>query len=62
MSYTTVLERICGLLSWGPSKASGRIRNISREAAHEEPSRPMSDWELARAIREFRSAPASKDE
>jgi hypothetical protein len=62
MSCTTVLERLRGLLSLGPGKALGRNRDVSAEAAHEEPSLPMSDWELARAMREFRSASASKDE
>ncbi|WP_448032608.1 hypothetical protein [Bradyrhizobium liaoningense] len=59
MSPTTILERIRGLFA---SDTGGHLDSISDallEGTLQEPARPMSDQELARAIREFRSVPVS---
>ena len=59
MTPTTILERIRSLFA---SEASAHLDCISeslKDGTLKEPARPMSDQELARAIREFRSAPVS---
>ncbi|MHB0767362.1 hypothetical protein [Bradyrhizobium sp. 5.13L] len=56
---TTILERIRGLFA---SDTGGHLDSISDallKATLKQPARPMSDQELARAIREFRAAPVS---
>ena len=59
MSPTTILERIRGLFASGPSAHFDCISNALEKGTLKEPVRPTSDQELARAIREFRSAPVS---
>ena len=59
MSPMTIIERIRGLFA---SDAGGHLDSINDAllaGTLKEPLRPMSDQELARAIREFRSAPVS---
>ncbi|WP_454648344.1 hypothetical protein [Bradyrhizobium liaoningense] len=59
MSPTTILERIRRLFTSDTSEHLDSIRDAFVAGALKEPVRPMSDQELARAIREFRSAPVS---
>ena len=59
MSPTTILERIRHLLEPEPSEHLDRIGDALLKGAPREPAHPMTDQELARAIREFRSAPVS---
>ncbi|MGY8631467.1 hypothetical protein RAD15_03090 [Bradyrhizobium sp. 14AA] len=59
MSHTTILERIRGLFAAGPSEHLDGISDAFLKGTLREPVRPMSDQELSRAIREFRSAPVS---
>lgn len=59
MSLTTILERIRGMFA---SDADAHLDSISEaflRGTLKEPVRPMSDQELARAIREFRALPVS---
>jgi len=59
MSPTTILERIRSLFTPDASEHLDSIENAFVEGTLKQPVRPMSDQELARAIREFRSAPVS---
>jgi hypothetical protein len=59
MSPTTILERIRSLFTPDTSEHLDSIKNAFVKGTLKEPVRPMSDQELARAIREFRSAPVS---
>jgi len=59
MSPKTILERIRGLFESETSAHLDCISNAFRQGTLKEPVGPMSDQELARAIREFRSAPIS---
>jgi hypothetical protein len=59
MSPTTILERIRGLFAPDASTHLDCIYDAFKRGTLKEPLRPMSDQELARAIREFRSAPVS---
>ncbi|WP_028136834.1 hypothetical protein [Bradyrhizobium japonicum] len=55
----TILERIRSLFTADTSAQLDSIKNAVVQGALKHPVRPMSDQELARAIREFRSAPVS---
>ncbi|TFV73196.1 hypothetical protein E4K64_21930 [Bradyrhizobium frederickii] len=59
MSATTILENIRSLFTPDASEHLDSIENAFVEGTLKQPVRPMSDQELARAIREFRSAPVS---
>ena len=59
MSPTTILERIRSLFAPRASEHLDSIGDAFENGMMKEPIRPMSDQELARAIREFRAAPAS---
>jgi hypothetical protein len=59
MSPTPILERIRSLFTADTSEHLDSIKNAFVQGALKQPVRPMSDQELARAIREFRSAPVS---
>lgn len=59
MIPTTILERIRSLFAAGPSGHLDSISDAFANGTLAEPVRPMSDLELARAIREFRSLPVS---
>ncbi|UPK30290.1 hypothetical protein [Bradyrhizobium sp. 195] len=59
MSPTTILERIRSLFRSDTSEHLDSISDALVAGTLKEPVRPMSDQELARAIREFRSAPVS---
>lgn len=59
MSPTTILERIRGLFTADTSEHLDSINDAFVQGALKQPVRPMSDQELARAIREFHSAPVS---
>lgn len=59
MTPTSILERIRRLFAAGPSAHLDSIRDAFANGTLAEPVRPMSDHELARAIREFRSMPVS---
>ncbi|TFV38714.1 hypothetical protein E4K66_15155 [Bradyrhizobium frederickii] len=59
MSPATILERIRSLFTPDTSEHLDSIENAFVEGTLKQPVRPMSDQELARAIREFRSAPVS---
>ncbi|MDD1525880.1 hypothetical protein C7U92_08445 [Bradyrhizobium sp. WBOS7] len=59
MSPTPILERIRSLFTADTSEPLDSIKNAFVQGALKQPVRPMSDQELARAIREFRSAPVS---
>jgi hypothetical protein len=59
MSPTTILERVRRLFASDPSEHLDSIHDAFLNGSLKEPFRPMSDQELARAIREFRSAPVS---
>lgn len=58
MNHVTILKRIRGLFAPDASEHFDSIRDAFERATQREPVQPMSDHELARAIREFRSAPA----
>ncbi|QOG19600.1 hypothetical protein [Bradyrhizobium sp. SEMIA] len=59
MIPTTIMERIRSLFAAGPSAHLASISHAFADGTLAEPVRPMSDQELARAIREFRSLPVS---
>ena len=59
MSPTTILERIRSLFRSDTSEHLDSISDALVAGTLKEPVRPMSDQELAPAIREFRSAPVS---
>lgn len=59
MSPTTILERIRSLFTSDTSEHLDSINDAFVTGKLKEPARPMTDQELARAIREFRSAPVS---
>lgn len=59
MSPMTILERIRSLFAPDTGEHLDSISDALRAGTVKEPIRPMSDQELARAIREFRSAPVS---
>ncbi|MDA9422059.1 MULTISPECIES: hypothetical protein [Bradyrhizobium] len=59
MSPTTILERIRTLFASETSAHLDFISDAFENGTLKEPVRPMSDRELARAIREFRSEPVS---
>jgi hypothetical protein len=59
MSPTTILDRIRSLFTPDTSEHLDSISDALRAGTLKEPVRPMSDQELARAIREFPSAPVS---
>lgn len=59
MNPTTILERIRRLFTSDASEHLDSIRDAFVAGTLKERVRPMSDQELARAIREFRSAPVS---
>ena len=59
MSPATILDRIRDLFASNPSAHLDCISDAFEKGTLKEPARPMSDQELARAIREFRSAPLS---
>ncbi|MGY4624943.1 hypothetical protein [Bradyrhizobium sp. USDA 4486] len=59
MSPTTILERVCRLFAADPDEHLDSISDALANGTVAEPLRPMSDHELARAVREFRSLPVS---
>ena len=59
MKQTTILESIRGLFMSDTSEHLDSINDAFITGTLQEPVRPMSDQELARAIREFRAAPVS---
>ena len=59
MSPATILERIRGLFASDTGEHLDSINDALLTGRLQEPVRPMSDQELARAIREFRSTPVS---
>ena len=59
MSPTTILERIRSLFTSDTSEHFDSINDAFVAGRLKQPVRPMSDQELASAIREFRSAPVS---
>ncbi|MBH5396806.1 hypothetical protein HZZ13_03230 [Bradyrhizobium sp. CNPSo 4010] len=59
MKSTTLLERIRRLFASDAGEHLDSISDALLKGTLREPVRPMSDQELARAIREFRSAPVS---
>lgn len=59
MSPTTILERIRHLFEPEPSEHLDRIDDALLNGTLREPAHTMTDQELARAIREFRSGPVS---
>lgn len=59
MSPTTILERIRTLFTSGTSEHLDSINEAFVAGTLKQPVGPMSDRELARAIREFSSAPVS---
>ena len=59
MSPTTILERIRHLFEPEPSEHLDRIGDALLNGTLREPAHPMTDQELARAIREFRAGPVS---
>lgn len=59
MSPTTILERIRGLFASDTGEHLDSISEALLKGTLKEPAHPMSDQELARAIREFRSVPVS---
>jgi hypothetical protein len=60
MSPTTILARIRALFDSDASEHLDGIRDALLRGTLREPARPMSDQELARAIREFRALPVSE--
>ncbi|AWM00898.1 hypothetical protein [Bradyrhizobium amphicarpaeae] len=59
MSPATILDRIRDLFASDPSAHLDCINDAFENGTLKDPAWPMSDQELARAIREFRSAPVS---
>lgn len=59
MSPTTILDRIRYLFEPQPSGHLDRIGDALLNGTLREPAHPMTDQELARAIRGFRSGPVS---
>ncbi|MDF0580887.1 hypothetical protein [Bradyrhizobium yuanmingense] len=59
MKSTTLLERIRRLFASDAGEHLDSISDALLKGTLREPARPMSDQELARAIREFRSVPVS---
>ncbi len=59
MSPTTILERIRGLFAADRSEHLDSISAALLGGTLQEPAHPMTDQELARAIREFRTKPVS---
>ena len=59
MSPTTILERIRSLFRSDTSEHLDSISDALVAGTLKEPVRPMSDQELAHAIREFRSTEVS---
>ncbi|MBR0901673.1 hypothetical protein [Bradyrhizobium liaoningense] len=59
MTPTTILERIRHLFASEPSEHLDCINDAFLKGRLREPAQPMSDQELARAIREFRARPVS---
>ncbi|WP_407112587.1 hypothetical protein [Bradyrhizobium sp. LMG 9283] len=59
MNPTTILERIRGMFASDTGEHLDRISDALLNGTLKEPAHPMSDQELARAIREFRSVPVS---
>ncbi|MBB4421833.1 hypothetical protein GGD66_000359 [Bradyrhizobium sp. CIR48] len=59
MSPTTILERIRGLFASDTSEHLDCISDAFKNGTLREPAHPMSDQELAHAIREFRSTEVS---
>ncbi|WFU69051.1 MULTISPECIES: hypothetical protein [unclassified Bradyrhizobium] len=59
MSPTTILERVRRLFAADPDAHLDSISDAFLNGTLAEPVLPMSDQELARAIREFRSQPVS---
>ena len=59
MNPTTILKRIRSLFRSDTSEHLDSISGALVAGTLKEPVRPMSDQELAPAIREFRSAPVS---
>lgn len=57
MTSTTILERICQLFTADRGRHLDRISDALLNDTPQEPAHPMSDHELARAIREFRAGP-----
>jgi hypothetical protein len=59
MSSTTILKRIRHLFASESGEHLDSISAAFQRGALNEPARPMSDQELARAIREFQAVPVS---
>ena len=59
MKRTTFLEHIRNLFASEADEYPDSINDALLKGTLKEPVRPMSDQELGRAIREFRSAPVS---
>ncbi|AMA57809.1 MULTISPECIES: hypothetical protein [unclassified Bradyrhizobium] len=59
MTPPTILERIRYLFASEQNQHLDRISDAFRNGTLQEPANPMSDQELARAIREFRAKPVS---
>ena len=59
MNHTTILERIRRQFASEPSEHLDCISDALLNGTLREPVHPMSDQELARAIREFRARPVS---
>ena len=59
MSPATILERIRGLFASDTSEHLDRIGDAFENDRQHEPAHPMSDEDLARAIRTFQGAEVS---
>ena len=59
MSSTTILKRIRHLFASDSGEHLDSLRAAFLHGTLKEPARPMSDQELARAIREFQAVPVS---
>jgi hypothetical protein len=59
MSYREFLGRICRLFKADCDAQLGDIKRRLRSARHNAPAQPMSDQELASAIKEFQRAEMS---
>lgn len=59
MTHSLFLTRIRRLFTSGPSEHLDRIADAIAKGTLSEPGFPMSDQELARAIREFRAFPVT---
>jgi hypothetical protein len=57
MSSTTILKRIRHLFASDSGEHLDSISHAFRQGRLKEPTQPMSDQELARAIREFQAVP-----